>query len=349
MLSKFSLYNESEMRQWDKFVESHPKGSPYHLSYWMRVLHKTYSFTPFMYVQKNDNENISGIVPCFFIKGFFKGNRIVSLPFTDSCDPLLNDHSQEKELWQKIINEHKDNIKYMEIRGSLLQDSGLVCHNYYKLHVLNLGSDISEVEKNIDKKTIRYSIRKAQKGGIEIREENTQWGIEEIYRLNFLTRKKHGVPPQPFAFFKNIFDDLVLKGYASILLAVFNSKTLAGGVFLKFKETYYYKYNASDPQCLSKQNPNHLLTWHAIQKATQEGYRFFDFGRTSPDNMGLMRYKEMWGAKSVDLPYYYYPKIMGAVSQKESGLLFRTLTRVWQSLPDAVVKRIGPIICKHMG
>lgn len=347
MITKCFLNDESEAEQWDAFVESHPEGSPYHLSCWLRTIQKTYSFKPLMYVLKNGNGKISGIFPCFFIRSLFTGSRVVSLPFSDQCGPLFNDHHQEKDALAEIVEEHGNQVSYIEIRSPLSEESGFACHNYYKRHILQLSPDPSEVRKGINKRTIQYSIRKAKKVGVEIKEENNQFGIEEFYRLNMLTRKKHGVPSQPMKFFRNLFEYMVSKGYAFILLAFYDSKVIAASLFFKFKETLHYKYNASDPQYLSGAKPNHLLTWHAIEQGCLGGHRFLDFGRTSPDNKGLTRYKEMWGARPVDAPYYYYPRITGASATEESGKLYKTMTSIWRKLPEPILERIGPMIYKH--
>lgn len=117
MLTQFSLYNESETTQWDHFVESHPKGTPYHLSAWLKTLQETYSFVPLMYVVKDTDHNISGIFPFFLIKSLLTGSRIVSLPFSDTCGPLFNDPSQEKDVLAEIIQQCDNQIKYIEIRA----------------------------------------------------------------------------------------------------------------------------------------------------------------------------------------------------------------------------------------
>lgn len=348
MLTQFSINNESETTQWDNFVESHPNGSPYHLSCWIRTLHETYSFKPLLYVHKNGHGDISGVFPCFFVKTLLAGSRIVSLPFSDYLGLLLNGVQQEEEVLSDILKKHRDQFRYIEIRGPLSEHSNLICHNYFKRHILNLGAGLSQIRKRLNKRTIQYSIRKAEKAGIEIREENTHQGMEKFYRLHMLTRKKHGVPSQPKRFFQNIYDHMISEGHGFILLAIYASKAIAASVFFKSNGTVHYKYNASDPRYLSKTTPNHLLTWFSIEKACHEGYQLLDFGRTSPDNKGLTRYKEMWGAKAVDLPYYYYPQIKGASSREESSLLYRILTRIWRSLPDAVLEKVGPVIYKHM-
>jgi serine/alanine adding enzyme len=347
VLEKISLNNDSAMTQWDDFIKSHPEGSPFQLGCWLRTIQDTYSFKPLLYIFRNEDGTISSAFCFFRIKSLLTGTRIVSIPFSDHCALLCSDPGQQNELLAEIIEEHRHRVNYIEIRADLRNGCGLVCHNYYKRHVLELSPNPSMVMKNIDKRTIQYCIRKGQRSGVDIREENCQFGMDEFYRLNKLTRKKHGIPSQPKKFFENMLRHVISNGHASMKLAFYESRVVAAGLFFKFKDTVHYKYNASDPGYLSKATPNHLLTWTAIEQACLEGYRFFDFGRTAPDNVGLMRYKEMWGAKAMDLPYYYYPRVKGATSREGSGLSYQIYTRVWRSLPDLVVEFIGPKIYKH--
>ncbi|MGA1825066.1 MAG: lipid II:glycine glycyltransferase FemX [bacterium] len=347
-LSFISLSNESEIRQWDAFVKSHPNGTPFHIAGWIRTIQETYSFKPLLFVSKNRSGEICGVFPCFYVKSVLTGTRIISLPFSDYCGPLFYDKSLEREVLLEIIKKNAHQIKYMEIRGPVEQDSCFICHNYYKRTILNLNSDFLKKKKTLKRRTIQYSIRKAKRNGVVIREENTLRGIEEFYRLNILTRKKHGIPHQPMKFFKKMFNHMISQGYGFILLAIYDSKVVAATIFFTFKKSVYYKYNASDPQYLYAVTPNHLLIWKAFEKAFHAGYRFFAFGRTSPENAGLMRYKEMWGGESFDLPYFYYPKIKGIKVKNESGLYYNMLTNIWQSLPNSISAKLGPVIYKYM-
>lgn len=349
MLKTISLDNEFETRRWDEFVEAHPKGSPYHLSSWIRTIQKTYGYRPLLYVCKGGSGRISGVFPCFRVKGLFKMPRIVSIPFSDYCGPLFKHQDELAKMCYSTIEKHRNSVDYFEIRSPLPHLDGLVDHNYYKINVLDLSPDPPEVKKRLNKKTIQYSIRKAIRAGVTIKEENSKRGMREFCRLNELTRKKHGVPSQPKLFFSNIFEQIIAKKRGFILLAMYDAMPVAAGLFLKFKNTVYYKYSASDPQYLSQKTPNHLLTWHAIEQACLTGYRSFDFGRTSQDNTGLIRYKEMWGAESRDLPYCYYPEIKGATARKESDLVYRVMTSLWRRLPDAIIAKLGPMIYKYLG
>lgn len=314
----------------------------------MRTIQDTYSFKPLLYVCKDGGGDISGVFPCFFIRTYATGSRIVSLPFSDYCGPLFKDKREEEEVLSEVVKRYGQHVKYIEIRSPVTQDSGLICHNYYKRHLLNLDSEPALVRKKLNKRTIQYSIRKANKAGVKIREENTKWGMREFYRMNMLTRKKHGVPSQPKQFFQNLYDHMITTGHAFILLAIYESKAVAASLFLKSNHSIHYKYNVSDPLYLKKITPNHLLTWYAIEKSCKEGYRFLDFGRTSPDNSGLMRYKEMWGAKPVDAPYYYYPQMRGASATEESSRIYQMITSIWRRLPEPVLEKLGPLIYRHL-
>jgi hypothetical protein len=113
------------------------------------------------------------------------------------------------------------------------------------------------------------------------------------------------------------------------LLAEYDSAVIAAGVFLKAKDTVYYKFNATDSTCLTRCCPNHLLIWYAIEKAANEGYRWIDFGRAAIANAGLGKHKEMWGATGTELPYYF-PRAEGAASEDEDGTLYRFKSMIWR-------------------
>jgi len=261
MLTQFSLDNQNEMSAWDDFVQSHPLATPFHLSSWLKTISDTYSFEPRLYVYKNADTTISAILPFFLLKIRFAKARLVSLPFSDYGGPLCTHQHTETELLKAISSEHKGLVKSMEIRGTVSGDCGFIHNDYFRRHLLLLQQDLTTLRKRIDKRTIHYSIRKAEKAGIQITEQNNQYGIQEFYRLNILTRKKHGVPSQPCKFFENILHNVIAQGDGFVLLASLHGVVLAAAVFLKTKKTILYKFNASDPSALRKTTPNHLLTW----------------------------------------------------------------------------------------
>lgn len=349
MIRTCSLHNEAEMKDWDAFVTKHPQGTPFHLHFWLKTIFQSYKMEPHLYSIRNEQNSITAICPFFAVTTPLIGRRLISLPFSDNCGPLCTNADEENELLQQIITDFGSHVTCIEIRSPLIGNDYYISDNFFKRHILDINSDSCTLLENTDKKTIQYSIRKAQKAGVEVREENNLWGISEFFRLNNLTRKKHGVPHQPWRYFENLFQNMFVSDNAFLLLAFDDSRVIAGGLFLKLNRTIYYKYNASDQQWLTEKRPNHLLTWHAIEKACRENYECFDFGRTSSSNEGLMRYKEMWGAKAVDLPYYFYPKAKGFNSQESGRSIFlENLKKIWQRLPDPLIDIVSSRVFKHL-
>jgi serine/alanine adding enzyme len=323
LLTQLGLYDESDSARWDAFVNSHADGTPFHLTGWLRTLAEAYNFRPLLFASLDKTGMITALAPFIKQKPLIGRYRLVSLPFTDYCFPLGLEKSNITELLKGIIEEPALRAKYVEIRGRFPEPGAFIPVPYYMRHLLRLHSDPQQVLKGIDRRTIVYNIRRARQAGVEIIEDNSQNGISEFFRLNVLTRKKHGIPHQPREFFQAFARNLIDAGQAFILLASRRTHFIAAGVFLRHGKTVYYKYNASDPEILAKVSANHLLTWAAIERGCLEGYEIFDFGRTAPDNRGLMRYKRMWGAEQQELPYFY--------SHRPSAL------------------RSGPMILKHLG
>jgi serine/alanine adding enzyme len=348
MLTTFSLDNQQQMEQWDHYVKTHPGGSPFHMSAWIRVIHETYSLQPLLYVLQDTTGSISGIAPFIITKSPFLRTRLISLPFSDYGGPLCSDSTRLATFLDSILKKHEKQTQYFEIRSNLDSTEGLYPHGHYKRHVLHLSSEPQGTLKKIEKRTIQYSIRKAQREGVTVTDESNHRGVEEFFRLNKLTRRKHGLPYQPMIFFDKLFEHIISKGDGRIMLAASDLTVIAGALFLMFNDCIYYKYNASDPDYLTKKTPNHLLTWQAIEQGCLEGYRFFDFGRTSIHNEGLLRYKEMWGADSMDLTYFFFPDVKLAKTQEDDSSFYRLASKVWCSLPDAAADWLSPRIYRYL-
>ena len=90
-------------------------------------------------------------------------------------------------------------------------------------------------------------------------------------------------------------------------LIEYEGKVIAAATVLRFKDTHYLEYSASDPH-YRQLCANQMLIWEVIKMAHGEGAKYFDFGRSSLRNRSLIDFKERWGAKKHQLQYYYYPE-----------------------------------------
>ena len=94
--------------------------------------------------------------------------------------------------------------------------------------------------------------------------------------------------------------------------------------------------------------PNMLLYWETIRAAAAAGFTRFDFGRSTRD-CGTYKFKRQWGAQEHPLFWYTVPLRHGRASKGSSttntaGLL----GEVWQRLPLALTRQVGPHLRKYL-
>ena len=77
--------------RWSRLVESHPASSVFHTQAWLEALRRTYNYEPVVLTTPRNGEPLeNGFVLCK-VSSWLTGNRLVSLPFSDHCQPLVND------------------------------------------------------------------------------------------------------------------------------------------------------------------------------------------------------------------------------------------------------------------
>jgi hypothetical protein len=92
-----------------------------------------------------------------------------------------------------------------------------------------------------------------------------------------------------------------------------------------------------------------LLYWAMLEYACDNGFTYFDFGRSSPGE-GTYKFKEQWGAKPTPLHWHYISMdgqpLDTTISEKSS---FELAAHVWKKLPIPVTRAIGPRVRKYIG
>ncbi|MDP2643541.1 MAG: peptidoglycan bridge formation glycyltransferase FemA/FemB family protein, partial [Desulfobacterales bacterium] len=189
---------------WDEQLSANPESSFFHTSAWAKVLCESYGYQP-VYFASMDNGQVENLIPVMEINSFLTGKRGVALPFTDFCPPIIS----TRENFQKIVNHvvphgKISGWKSLEIRGG---DSGVPYSTFYT-HILNLKKNPGDIFSNFKNSTQR-NIKKAEKQGIRVDFSGTFKSTKSYYQLHCKTRQHHGLPPQPFHFFKNIYEHIL--------------------------------------------------------------------------------------------------------------------------------------------
>lgn len=339
--------------RWDILVEQHPRASLFHSSAWLRALERAYGYEPVAYTTSACGEELSNAIVFCRVESWLTGRRLVSLPFSDHTEPLV-DTTQDRVLLSATLAHEMERKRwdYLEIRP--LNRFHLVSsfsHTtiQYAFHLLDLEPDIQTIFHRFHKSSLQRKIHRAERERLIYREGTSGDLLNDFYRLFIRTRKRHGLAPQPKEWFANLMD--CFGDALKIRVALKGDRVIGAMMTIRHKDTLTYKYGCSDPT-FNNLGPMHLLFWHSIQEAKAAGLRWFDFGRTNADQDGLITFKSRWGAEQSVLSYSRY-----GVEEKSTHLcdLHRSRRKTWiakcafQWVSPSVLPVIGKMIYKHIG
>ncbi|HEU5123479.1 MAG TPA: GNAT family N-acetyltransferase [Verrucomicrobiae bacterium] len=293
--------------EWAESLAQHPRSGVFQSIGWAAVLHDTYGFSPCYFVAR-ENDCIEAALPLMEINSPLTGKRGISLPFTDDCPPLSVSADALKRTFAEVLKEGKRRTwKYCEWRGGEETGKALIGPNPSQTFFNHRLYLLPETETMFAKfeSSVRRAIRKAEKSGVQTEVSNNPDSVKAFYRLHCQTRQRHGLPPQPFRFFSNIHRHLLSQNVGMIVSAIYRGHAIAAALFLDSGREAVYKFGASDFH-FQELRANNLVMWAAIKHWAAAGKRVLDFGRTSPANDGLRRYKLSWGTTECNLNYYRY-------------------------------------------
>jgi len=287
---------------------------------------------------------------CCHVNSWLTGKRLVSLPFSDYCDPLIHDDSAVLRLIEaarRLVLPEK--LRYVEIRARNRFEHTLPTpdetRDYY-LHELDLRPDLGTLYRNCHKDSTQRKIRRAEREGLIYEEGRSESLIMAFYRLFVITRRRHYAPPPPLEWFRNLTNGMgdVLK----IRVARKNGRVVAAIITLRHKDTLVYKYGCSDAR-FHNLGAMQFLFWRAIEEAKRDGMKVFDFGRSNPDDNGLLVFKDRWGAHRSLIRYLRYGSPHTLRYSAASNWMARAAKVAFEFLPKSVFEATGRVLYRHIG
>jgi hypothetical protein len=344
---RLEVIDPTRVPEWDERLSRHPDATVFHTSAWARVLSETFGYLPSYFTIIMEGRFVA-LLPFMEIRSWLTGTRGVSLPFTDECAPILSDDIGYEGAVLRVIGHVGDRgWKTFEFRGRIRGMGNLPASAEYVTHDLDLSPGEEDLFSRF-RPNVQRNIRKAEREGISVANDPTPDGVREFYRLICLTRREHGLPPQPLRFFENLRAHVLEKGLGTLLLARHGGKAVAGAMFLHFAGKAVYKYGASD-RAHQELRPNNLVFREGIRDLCRNGVRTLSFGRTDLHHEGLRQFKLSWGAAEKTLQYVKYDvpsrSYLSAKKYRENILWESAMSK----LPVPVLRLIGRIAYRHVG
>jgi hypothetical protein len=345
--------------RWSDFIDRHPDASIFHTQEWLQAIRDTYGYEPIAFTTSTGPELANAILFCQ-IKSWLTGRRLVSLPFSDHCQPLAEEQDMRAILSYLREQRKGEGQRYIELRPEAEhrfsgEYSGFAEKERFCLHKIDLRPDAKSIYSGFHDSCIRRKIKRSEREELTYESGRSEALLSKFRHLLLLTRRRHKLPPQPAAWFRNIVENL--RDRVTIHVASKGDIPVASILTLQYRRKLVYKYGCSDGQ-FSSLGGTPLLFWKAIQQAKTEGIEEFDLGRSDLDEPGLIAFKGHLGAISTQLTYYRNPEpainktVEGASTSASTALSGGPSAWAREALvrlPDSILSGVGEVLYRHIG
>ena len=334
--------------RWNGLVERHPLSSAFHQRTWLNALARTYGYRPCVLTSTPEGRPLAdGIVFCR-ISSWITGTRLVSLPFSDHCEPLLSEPGNLVGFSKWLRSEcDEKRWKYIELRPLFETQNaeGDLCESAsYCFHELDIRPSLQSLFEGLHKNCVQRSIRRAERECLSYEVGHSQTIADEFYQLLLITRRRHKLLPQPRAWFQNLIE--CMGNRVQIRVARKNGTAVAAILTLRHASSVVYKYGCSNDQ-FHNLGAMPFLFWRLVEESKAAGVVKIDLGRSDAENRGLIAFKDRLGGKKKRLTYYRYPK----TKHREASVNWHSggLGKLFSVLPDIVSSTAGRIVYRHVG
>jgi hypothetical protein len=330
--------------RWSKLIDRDTRATLFHTPGWLSALRHTYDYEPVVLTTSSPSQPLDNGVAFCRIKSWFTGSRLVSLPFSDHCEPLVREGEDPGEF---VNAEVLDQLRYVELRPVVASPAVKATQGGFReaemfwFHQLDLSPSAEKLFHRFHADCIRRKIRRAERESVLYQEGNTPELLESFYGLLLRTRRRHRLPPQPKAWFRNL--SRFLGDSIKFRVASRNGLPIASILTFSYKNRLMYKYGCSDER-YHKFGGVQLLLWRAIQEAKEKNYAEFDLGRCELDNEGLRVFKDRWGASRSKLTYWRCQP--GKLSADRELQVARKFFRLF---PHSFLQAAGRSFYRHIG
>ncbi len=357
------LAGRSDRERWNAYASNHPAAGLFHLFGWRDAIHATYGHDTYylMAVEgEPSNDGIVGILPLVHLSSFVFGNSLVSLPFVDGGGVLAKCSEAEKSLLSEAIDLAQrigaDSIDIRSERAIATWDDSNPAADAELLAPVRVGKRSSKVRMVLDlpasseeffkslKSKLRSQINKPLRegctcviGGLEL--------LEDFYSVFLVNMRDLGSPVHSRDLMQHVLMEFPER---SRIIVVYHSGTpIASALIAGYNGILRNPWASSDRR-YARMSPNMLLYFRMLEFACDNGYKSFDFGRSTKGE-GTYKFKEQWGAESAPL-HWYLMSLGGTLPAPDSvgKERFELAARCWKRLPLALTRVIGPRIRKHI-
>jgi len=339
-----SIATDEDKGDWNALVESSDRTEIYHHYEWRSLFESVFGHDCYYLLARDDTSQALGLLPLVHLKSRFFGNYLVSTPCFNYCG-ILTEQVAARDALLARASALADEIgaSHVELRHRADVSLDLPCRTDKVSMRLALPDSEEELWRGFSSK-LRAQIRRPQKEGATCEEGGIEL-LDAFYTVFSRNMRDLGTPVFP----RDMFADICERFSERVRFFVvrLNGKPVAAGYTLGHRDMLEIP-SASSLREFNRYSPNMFLYWSVLKYAVREGYKIFDFGRTSKDS-GPYRFKKQWGAEPQSLTWHYIlnegdelPRI------NPDNPKYRFAVNIWRRLPVPIANFLGPRVVKHL-
>jgi serine/alanine adding enzyme len=325
---------------WDRFALESPDGTIYHLTAWRTILTEVFGHQTYYLLARDGENHVQGILPLVRLRSRLFGDYIVSIPVVNYGGPCAINKEVEIALVEAAtVLADGLSVRHLELRTSREHAFGLPVRTDKVSMRLALPTSPQELWSAIGNK-VRAQVKRPQKIGAEC-----YFGCDdllpEFYAIFSRNMRDLGTPVYPYRLFEHIYRKFPKQ--ARIAIVRLAGDPVAAGFILGHQDVMEIPW-ASSLRKYNRAGVNMLLYWKVLEHSLNQGYKFFDFGRSTVGS-GTYRFKKQWGAEAHQLYWYYWMKDgIGLPGLTPNNPKYRLAIHTWQMLPLPLANWLGPKI-----
>jgi FemAB-related protein (PEP-CTERM system-associated) len=322
--------------QWEAFVDRAPDATMMHRWVWRDVIARAYGHRTFCLAAHSEGR-LRGVLPLTLVAGRMLGRHLVSMPFLDYGGVCVaGDRDAERALVRAATQLADAERSVLVLRHAEERRLEIPVSLEKVTMVLDLGDSEDALWRWLPSER-RNRVRKGQRHGLAASVGGDR-SLPAFYDVLAANMRDLGSPVHHRRFFAAIMEHV--GEAARIALVQEDGRPIGAALLLLHRQTISIPW-VSSLRSSFKKSPNQLLYWEAMRWGISNGYRIFDFGRSSKGT-GTYEAKRRWGADVVQLYWHYHPESAGPPTEAIKRLAWAS--RLWQRLPVPVANALGPRI-----
>ncbi len=333
-------------KEWDAYAEKNSGAAFSHRYAWGQSLSDAYRVPIFRLAARRraGNREFTGILALISFAAPARDPRLVSLPYTDAAGILADEQATGTALLAAAFNlAGEQNAVHLELRQAgappfRTPDSTSVENWEYTPHTFKTGlrrllpKSPADLWSLLPAK-VRNQVRKARACGCTAAIGGRDY-LEAFYTVFSENMRDLGSPVHPPDLFHRVLSSPSLS--ARVALVFQAAEPVAAAIVFAHNATLFNPWASSLRRCRPS-CPNMLLYWTMLELAVENGCRWFDFGRSSPDSPAC-RFKRQWGAAPQPLIWHVFSRPPHRWDPRSESLTDES----WKNLDLSISRRRGP-------